>query len=119
MIVTKLIKTVKIYQTFEFLTCDCCKKEFNKDKLIHIPSFRIPVKRQDQRIGNYLYCSSCERIILNEKIKEFKGGLNMEYILMWKGEEIDRTDDHENALYLQTEYNMAYNGGVTIKEVKK
>lgn len=39
------------------------------------------------------------------------------YILMWKGEEIDSTDDYQDALYLQGEYNLAFGGGVTIKEV--
>ena len=44
--------------------------------------------------------------------------MKIEYKLMWKGEEIDATDDKENATYLKQEYNMAYHGGVTIKRVR-
>jgi len=38
----------------------------------------------------------------------------MEYILKWKGEEIDEAKDEEEAEYLRNEYNMAYGGGVSI-----
>ena len=39
----------------------------------------------------------------------------MEYILMWKGEEIDTAEDSKDAKYLQQEYNMAFGGGVSIR----
>ena len=38
------------------------------------------------------------------------------YRLFWKGEEIDSVDSMDEAIYLQTEYNMAYGGGVSIKK---
>lgn len=38
------------------------------------------------------------------------------YILMWNGEEIDETESRENAIFLKTEYNAAFRGGVTIKK---
>ena len=37
------------------------------------------------------------------------------YILKWKGEEIDETDTLKDAQYLQNEYNLAFGGGVYIK----
>ena len=36
------------------------------------------------------------------------------FILRWKGEDIDNEDTLQGARYLQKEYNMAYQGGVTI-----
>lgn len=36
--------------------------------------------------------------------------------LFWKGEEIDEFDTRAEAEAMQAEYNMAYGGGVTIKE---
>ena len=39
----------------------------------------------------------------------------MTYYLKWKGEIIDEFDTKEEALKMQTEYNIAYGGGVTIK----
>ena len=36
------------------------------------------------------------------------------YILRWKGEDIDSEDTLQGARYLQKEYNMANQGGVTI-----
>jgi len=40
----------------------------------------------------------------------------MGYRLFWKGEEIDTADTREEAEYLRGEYNLAYNGGVSIRE---
>jgi len=40
----------------------------------------------------------------------------MEIKLIWKNEEIDTAKDLTEARYLQQEYNMAYGGGVTLKE---
>tara|TARA_R110000737_G_C14267172_1_gene429699 strand:+ start:139 stop:264 length:126 start_codon:yes stop_codon:yes gene_type:complete len=37
------------------------------------------------------------------------------YKLYWKNEMIDETNTYDQALYLLKEYNMAYNGGVSLK----
>ena len=37
------------------------------------------------------------------------------YKLIWNGEEIDTADTMKEAIYLQREYQMAYDGVVTIK----
>jgi len=37
-----------------------------------------------------------------------------EYPLFWKDEEIDTGNDRQDAVYLRNEYNIAYNGGVSI-----
>ena len=38
----------------------------------------------------------------------------MEYKLIWKGEVIDEAENLETSQYLQTEYNLAFKGGVII-----
>ena len=43
----------------------------------------------------------------------------MTYKLFWKGEEIDSTNSEKEAHFLLSEYNMAYGGGVSIKESKQ
>lgn len=40
----------------------------------------------------------------------------MVYKLFWKSEEIDEFETREEAEKMQTEYNLAYGGGVTIKK---
>lgn len=36
------------------------------------------------------------------------------YYIIWNREEVDSTEDRENAKYLLNEYNMAYKGGCTL-----
>lgn len=38
------------------------------------------------------------------------------YILFWNGEQIDETENKNDAVYLKNEYNTAFRGGVTIKK---
>jgi hypothetical protein len=38
------------------------------------------------------------------------------YRLVWKNEVIEENLEHEEALYLLGEYNLAYGGGVTLEE---
>ena len=40
----------------------------------------------------------------------------MKYTLHWKNEEIDTFATMEEACEMQAEYNMAYGGGVTVRE---
>ena len=44
---------------------------------------------------------------------------NMEYALIWKGEEIDSFDTLLEARKMKTEYNIAFKGGVTIKRRRR
>jgi len=37
------------------------------------------------------------------------------YVIMWKGEEVDETGNREDANYLLNEYNLAFNGGCSLK----
>ena len=46
----------------------------------------------------------------------FKALENIEYVLYWNGEEVDRTDTKAEADYLKKEYEMAYKGAVKIKK---
>ena len=43
----------------------------------------------------------------------------MTYVLMWNGEEIDAFKDEQEARNMAVEYNMAFQGGVTIKKVRR
>ena len=43
----------------------------------------------------------------------------MGYKLIWKGEVIDEAEDLKTAQYLRNEYNLAHNGGVTIKQINR
>lgn len=39
-----------------------------------------------------------------------------EYVIIWQGEEVDTAKDKKEALYLQGEYMLAYNGYCSIKK---
>ena len=41
------------------------------------------------------------------------------YVLMFKGEEIDRTRTMSTAMWLRREYQLAFKGLVKIEEIKK
>lgn len=41
----------------------------------------------------------------------------MYYAIMYKGEEVDSADTRKEAYSLRGEYNMAFGGGCTIKQV--
>ena len=51
---------------------------------------------------------------VDEEVKQTKTNKMEHYTLKWKGEEIDTAETREEALFLKTEYNLAYGGGVTI-----
>ena len=44
--------------------------------------------------------------------------MKLEYKIMWRGEEVDSTEDYKEAQYLIQEYNLAYGEGCSIKRVK-
>lgn len=41
------------------------------------------------------------------------------YLLIWQGEEVDEFETRQEAHKMRDEYNMAYNGGVWIKKIRR